>query len=771
MLSTGGKRSHYESFNTSLGTVVTSSSMPRAKDVDSLKRELGVADDHIDVQYIVLDGCLTDILDGRSSEATQREYRCLIVPELASIARQIVPEYKSASLLWAQGYVVIPTFSLPRQRAEWRDQIRTALLSTRCTDNPGPSGLALGGVNACEDPSDAFHLSIGRLRAFINEHAKSVLLRPYSVIRGEDETLCSEMLDSQRMCYHIDLTNPSSGSWAREVCAPPPESTLQKDDEILGGWTNIGEEEQYFSCVPGTHLDGSMSAFAAGSVTMSVAEITAYGDRIEQVCVPSGHAIYFFRHLMHEVFPTPTRPSMTRVPHDFRLTTATESLFCPADVEHPRATARGSCSDRYSSDERALYKPVRLYPDESIRVFDTSSNVSAHCSQLGTDRDAVSSAAKVPLDSILAAFTRLATHRPNHSDAFVYKGSDGVTIPVPAFSGVRMLDQSTGPVINIQLQSSVSKSGAQKPYFALSGSSLLHPRIRSVLPKNTVVQPKRGVSMEQRPTWLRRFYYYADHDSNQRKLQWFMRAAYAINRMHADTPVDRAPPMLTQPKETGILQWDVPCKMATWMDALVPALKNPEFNPSVEGNRIRFHKSCISCSDKLLPYVKASDAVRWYRLHAISYVHQFQSKSHHWWENGVYMGCSLLSPSLIKLFASCTRETEHVFPIAWHGHARIGYLAGKVLYLLDPWMKMDHMKRPAIQRVVDLLTAGGREHGVTVQFLDRPADQARGEGSCVAAAMYRVLLICLHGMDGVHKPVDCAVALLTSRLISKFRNR
>ena len=60
-----------------------------------------------------------------------------------------------------------------------------------------------------------------------------------------DPSLKSEML-FDRMLLRKKGQNPLAESWHRDVCSKPPKSTLSKGDNILGGWLNLDDNNQFF---------------------------------------------------------------------------------------------------------------------------------------------------------------------------------------------------------------------------------------------------------------------------------------------------------------------------------------------------------------------------------------------------------------------------------------------------------------------------------------------------------------------------------------------
>jgi len=90
-------------------------------------------------------------------------------------------------------------------------------------------------------------------------------------------------------------SSPSAEAWHRDE-AP----TAEPNDVIFGGWINLDDKPQTFSCVPGTHKGVSGHG---GFAPIPKEERPVYKKRSVKVNIPSGHVLVFNEKLVHEVYP------------------------------------------------------------------------------------------------------------------------------------------------------------------------------------------------------------------------------------------------------------------------------------------------------------------------------------------------------------------------------------------------------------------------------------------------------------------------------------
>jgi hypothetical protein len=223
--------------------------------------------------------------------------------------------------LLKNGVVVIPFLdakNLPNQRAFFHLAIDTF---KEYIDVTHP---VLGGFAAFGNPSSFHNVFVRQLREGVYEHVKNKLLRPYA--QKVNLELRSEML-FDRMLLRRQGQNPTAESWHRDVCVKPPKSNLTKGDDILGGWLNLDNDNQFFSCVPGSHKDISLYDLTDGFATFPKDQTPVLQAHSQKILIPPGHLVIFYQYIAHEVLANKAKHDMYRLFHGFRLTMSDKALF------------------------------------------------------------------------------------------------------------------------------------------------------------------------------------------------------------------------------------------------------------------------------------------------------------------------------------------------------------------------------------------------------------------------------------------------------------
>ena len=161
----------------------------------------------------------------------------------------------------------------------------------------------LGGFGALGTASSFHHPFIRNLRGYI--------YRKISPIFKEDSRKLEYIID--RAMFRPSGQSPASETWHRDE-AP----NALEGDTIYGGWYNLDtEEDQIFSCIPGSHTEvqghGGFSKIPKGMKK----ELDAKSKKIK---IPPGHIIIFNENTIHEVNPHKKDYTMTRMFAGWRLT-------------------------------------------------------------------------------------------------------------------------------------------------------------------------------------------------------------------------------------------------------------------------------------------------------------------------------------------------------------------------------------------------------------------------------------------------------------------
>lgn len=240
--------------------------------------------------------------------------------ETGAGAAQEAPQSLTKKDLDTHGYVVIPTIlkadvtrnelrrSLDTEvRTEWikheykRDAFRH--IENPMTDNE--TSFVGGGFQALGNPSSFHGLVARRLRRI----AYRAMLDAYPF---DTTKKVSEVID--RMMKRCVGRQPTRESWHRDVA-----TNTKPGDEVFGGWINLDNTEQTFSCIPGTHR-GAVEFEGGGFVTRlsdadnaQIAKHRAQGKRGGIVKIPPGYMLIFNERLIHEVMAVKAKWSILRM--------------------------------------------------------------------------------------------------------------------------------------------------------------------------------------------------------------------------------------------------------------------------------------------------------------------------------------------------------------------------------------------------------------------------------------------------------------------------
>lgn len=198
-------------------------------------------------------------------------------------------------------------------------------------DKTVPLQLVGGGFAALGNPSSVHNKWARRLR----EWAMSVVFpvfRNYLKLAVPDdderglyrlEQIIDRVLQRQpgekatKESKHQDLTPAFDGEFGSE-----------DGDHIFGGWKNLTQEDQHFSCFPGTHHFVRKGKEKKTGFTILTADdlkdLDLSGKKL--VVVPPGATLVFIQSLVHEVFSRAAKHEIFRIFLAFRLTKSHEPM-------------------------------------------------------------------------------------------------------------------------------------------------------------------------------------------------------------------------------------------------------------------------------------------------------------------------------------------------------------------------------------------------------------------------------------------------------------
>lgn len=168
----------------------------------------------------------------------------------------------------------------------------------------------LGGFGAIGTASSFHHPYIRNLRRY--------LYNKVSYIFKEDPRKLEFIID--RCMYRPSGQSPTSETWHRDEA---PNALL--DDTIYGGWYNLDvDEDQIFSCIPGTHTEVQ----GHGGFSKIPKQMKKELDfKKKKIIIPPGHMIIFNENIIHEVNPHKKNYTMTRLFTGWRLTNSNMPLI------------------------------------------------------------------------------------------------------------------------------------------------------------------------------------------------------------------------------------------------------------------------------------------------------------------------------------------------------------------------------------------------------------------------------------------------------------
>ena len=236
------------------------------------------------------------------------------------------------------GVVTIPVIdpsNLPELRKEFINTLREFPEYLRDKTNPdldisgNPIVYVLGGFAALGNPA-SFHNDLVRdLRKKCREAVSPLfkkLINSYVNKKLREETKLEMLFD--RMMYRKKSQKPSEESWHRDVI--PPEK-IEDNDELFGGWLNLDEYDQYFSCIPGSHLGKRQKELKKGFATIPEKEIDTISVYRYKFTVPPGHMIIFPQYILHEVVAKENKYDMMRLFIGWRTTISKDYLHSDAE--------------------------------------------------------------------------------------------------------------------------------------------------------------------------------------------------------------------------------------------------------------------------------------------------------------------------------------------------------------------------------------------------------------------------------------------------------
>ena len=235
-----------------------------------------------------------------------------------------VTEAQVKEALTIKGYAVIPSqFTDKAVRAGCKSLIDRDVAGFReFRDGADVDRSPLGGFGVYNNPS-SFHCRT--VRDMRNE-VYMTMSPLIDHLKEHPEQKKEFVID--RLLVRPAGTSPSPEQWHRDESPG-----AQPGDTVLGGWLNLDNSQQLFSCVPGTHRPvggGNASGFGLIKKRELVAE---YNSKRTKVSIPPGHILIFNENIVHEVVSSTKKDKSYRLFTAWRLTEHNEPLIPDLDTQ------------------------------------------------------------------------------------------------------------------------------------------------------------------------------------------------------------------------------------------------------------------------------------------------------------------------------------------------------------------------------------------------------------------------------------------------------
>ena len=242
-----------------------------------------------------------------------------------------------------------------------------------------------------------------------------------------------------------------------------------------------------------------------------------------------------------------------------------------------------------------------------------------------------------------------------------------------------------------------------------------------------------------KPLWnVKHGYMYYINDVNIKNITILSFILNNINTKYNTYKLSDSP--IQQQKTDGIIGIDIPYDEPEWLSKLIPSnkLSNPIINKSGQ-----FIFSKCSITTKTIEY-------------STTFLNSKLDKFKNIYPNYI----NITNTNVISKKLNDFIESKYTIGlIAYDKHARIIFKNNTNLHIIDPWKQTADTGTKNLIKLIP-----------TLSFIKRKAEQTT-EGSCVAISYARSLYLADKGFDSIYEPIPFDYIVLTSRVISKFRNK
>ena len=288
--------------------------------------------------------------------------------------------YQSLKRMGVVTIPVIPLQEIPAIRKRFHQTLLKFPEYKRHPTDPtknsagNPLVYVLGGFAALGNPGSFHNDLVRELRIRAREAIiplLQTLIKRYANQNLSNNTKLEVLFD--RMMFRQVSQQPSQETWHRDVI---PNELIGDNDEIFGGWINLDQHNQYFSCIPGSHLGVRQRDLKEGFATVPKDKINIIGKHRYSFPVPPGHIIIFPQYILHEVVSQKSKYDMMRLFTGWRTTIRNEPLH--PDIEERLEKQSiiplpgGMLPPMYASNHGSFFLWKAFRPIPRIRNFQLS---------------------------------------------------------------------------------------------------------------------------------------------------------------------------------------------------------------------------------------------------------------------------------------------------------------------------------------------------------------------------------------------------------------
>jgi hypothetical protein len=288
--------------------------------------------------------------------------------------------------LFQDGVSIVPLLSQEKTR-HYRQQFQNIQFPEFIQHD---GSYVMGGFGAYGNPASFHNPIVRELRMETTPHMTEFFKRQFQGAFPEETFYIERLFD--RMCVRKTGTTIPKETWHRDlnpmtmVLVDKKEKlyTPRSNEHIFGGWINLDDTPQYFSCALSTHTDPIVLKKGRSESGFTAQEKASHDIKPTKVPVPPGHAVVFYQRILHQVAPHRYKQDSFRQFQLFRIVCSSivpEPLFPRETIHkwiHDQATPllpSGQHPPMFSSNHSSIY----LFRDNQHDPIEFSKKIHPHC--------------------------------------------------------------------------------------------------------------------------------------------------------------------------------------------------------------------------------------------------------------------------------------------------------------------------------------------------------------------------------------------------------